>query len=268
MSTPSSSTQETLRGLLALLKALDHRGRKTVAEVVAGYLAVARRELVSRNYQNTRCVLEALARDLGALQVKDCTPARLAEWIDRNPRWASKWTRRRANAMVQRAMNWAAKGKLVARNPFKGLSYEEGDPGRAMTEEEFRALLRNTDAGFRRLLLALFWTGARPGELCVLRWEHIDWQRCVGVLPWDEHKTGRRTRRPRVIALTPPMMRLLAWLKRQRPAVPTAALLAGVLARGPLPLKEVVRRMQALGASYRAVYKARLRLGLNQAGSR
>jgi integrase len=100
--------------------------------------------------------------------------------------------------------------------------------------------------------------------LCVLRWEHIDWQRCVAVLPWDEHKTGRRTRRPRTIALVPVMMRLLAWLKRQRPAVPTAALLAGVLARGPLPLKEVVRRMRALGASYRMMFKARLRLGVRK----
>jgi integrase len=86
----------------------------------------------------------------------------------------------------------------------------------------------------------------------------------VAVLPPELHKTGRRTRRPRVIALVPRMMRLLAWLKRQRPAVPTAALLAGVLARGPLPLKELVRRMRALGASYRMVYKARLRLGVKK----
>src|SRR5262249_43608880 len=68
----------------------------------------------------------------------------------------------------------------------------------------------------RRVLLFLRFSGCRPGELRALRWEHVDWQRGVAVLP--EHKTVRQRRdhAPRVIVLHPVLLRLLRRLEAER----------------------------------------------------
>jgi integrase len=44
-------------------------------------------------------------------------------------------------------------------------------------------------------------TGARRGEIAGLRWRHVDLKVGKLVLPIDEHKTGRKTGKPRVIGL-------------------------------------------------------------------
>lgn len=66
------------------------------------------------------------------------------------------------------------------------------------------------------LLLCLRDTGARPKELCSAWWE--DWQvRPDGwgilTLPWWKHKTGRKTRKPRVIAFPPHCARRIEWIR-------------------------------------------------------
>jgi integrase len=83
-----------------------------------------------------------------------------------------------------------------------------------MTDEEFRQLLRHSDADFRRVLIWLHATGCRPGELLALRWRHVHLAR--GVVLLDQHKTLKKTGRPRVIALAPAAVKLLAWIQRSR----------------------------------------------------
>jgi len=74
-----------------------------------------------------------------------------------------------------------------------------------MTDEEFRALLRSSAAYFRRFITFLKFTGCRPGEASALRWAHIDWERCIAVIP--EHKTVKKSGKPRVLILVPPVMK-------------------------------------------------------------
>src|SRR5262249_11373925 len=85
---------------------------------------------------------------------------------------------------------------------------------RIITPPEFQSLLRGSGTPFRRLLLALRWTGARPGELRRLRWRHVFLDEGVLVLP--EHKTVSRQQqpRPRFIVLPPPVLKLIQWLAR------------------------------------------------------
>src|SRR5262249_38154380 len=89
---------------------------------------------------------------------------------------------------VQRVFAWAVEIELLEGSPLGG--YKKPRPRqrtRILTLEEFQALLRSSDAPFRRVLLTLRWTGCRPGELRAWRWEHVDLQASV-VVP-SEHKT-------------------------------------------------------------------------------
>jgi hypothetical protein len=87
-----------------------------------------------------------------------------------------------------------------------------------MTPEEFQMLLRATDAPFRRFLLALKLTGARPGELRDLRWDQIEWWQQRAVLP--KHKTRYKTLTNRVIHFVPQVFRMLEVI-RDRQTVPS-----------------------------------------------
>jgi hypothetical protein len=56
--------------------------------------------------------------------------------------------------------------RMIRENPFRGLrqSYDK-QPGRDMSAAEFQAILRHSDPYYRRFLIALKLTGARPGEM-------------------------------------------------------------------------------------------------------
>jgi integrase len=101
---------------------------------------------------------------------------------------------------------------VLARNPLEGMKRPKSRPRRrAISHEEYRALLRATDSDFRPLLFALRQTGARPQELRELTWKDV---RPDHILLW-EHKTEGSTRKPRVIHLTPCVQRFFAVVRRR-----------------------------------------------------
>lgn len=66
---------------------------------------------------------------------------------------------------------------------------------------------------FKHLLSISWLTGARPGELRSLKWEHISKDCCRATLV--QHKTAKSTERPRVIYFNTEARRLLAELKAE-----------------------------------------------------
>lgn len=185
----------------------------SVRQVIERYLADARGKYAERAIQERRRVLDRFLRDMGDRALESCVPADLADWIKRQKTWKSQWTRRMAVQFVQRPFNWAARLRMIPHNPFLGFSLEEGESRRPMTDDEFRACLRHSDAMFRRVLLFLRHTGCRPGEMALATWEDVDWQRACIIL--ERHKTRKKTRKPRVIPLTPFVVKLLRWLERR-----------------------------------------------------
>jgi integrase len=63
----------------------------------------------------------------------------------------------------------------------------------------------------------LKFTGCRPGEAASMRWADVRFDEASVVL--REHKTARKTGRPRVIPLVPTVIKLLLWMRSQRQAV-------------------------------------------------
>jgi integrase len=82
-----------------------------------------------------------------------------------------------------------------------------------MTDEEFQILLRGSDRAFRRFLIFLKFTGCRPGEAASMRWADVDFDQNAVVL--KDHKTARKTGRPRIIPLVPIVTKLLLWMREQ-----------------------------------------------------
>lgn len=184
---------------------------KTIREVVDLYMAHAK---YSANALKIRTrFLRELVKDFGDCAVEACCPGDLVLWIHGHKSWASPWTVRTAARIVQRPFNWAAKLRLIASNPFYGVSYEEGEPRRPMTDSEFRRLYKGaSDHLFRRVLLFLRWTGCRPGEMARATWMDVDWELAMVVLP--EHKSKKKTRKPRAIPLSGRCLKMLHWMRR------------------------------------------------------
>jgi integrase len=114
---------------------------------------------------------------------------------------------------LQRVFAWAVETELIERNPLTGYRRPRAkDRTRVISSAEFQAMLRKSDPPFRRFLIALRLTGCRPGELRGLLWEHVDLEAGVWILP--DHKTVTRQRkpRPRIIAMTGPVLKLCRWL--------------------------------------------------------
>ena len=124
-------------------------------------------------------------------------------------------------SVVQGAFNWAVAQDLLDTNALVGYQKPRARRRtRIITPEEFRAMLRHSAPGFRRVLITLRLTGCRPGEIRALIWEWVDFERALWVIP--EHKTITRQRepRPRIIPLTDVVVKLCLWLGR-RPHLPT-----------------------------------------------
>jgi integrase len=126
---------------------------------------------------------------------------------------------------VQRVLNWAVTNDLLDASPLAG--YTKPKPRertRTIDADEFAMMLRGSGAPFRRLLLALRLTGARPCELRDLLWQEVhldvrfgDGKAVGGFLILPEHKTVTRMKhpRPRIIPLPLSVQKMLRVLARQ-----------------------------------------------------
>lgn len=145
-------------------------------------------------------------------------------------------TLRLAYASILACWHWASRpvegrvrDRLIPSNPFEGLARPPKGRGRRKTLPwpvikqlldfaEYRAAhnyAREVPAGkLKALALRLIAeSGCRPGEALKLEWGWVDLDERVAVIPADQHKTGRRTGRDRVIGLTEGMAAALAEAK-------------------------------------------------------
>jgi integrase len=164
--------------------------------------------------------LRHFCRRYGTLKASKLTPLDVTDWLDSKKRWGET-TRNRAVTVLTVALNWAVRMKVLRDNPIKGI---EKDPllprDRIVRPEERRLILSAVkDRAFKLVLFALGSTGARPSEIRRVTAAEL---RPYGVweFPPRKHKTGKKTRKPRVIYLTPPMRTLCERLAREHPAGP------------------------------------------------
>ena len=142
---------------------------------------------------------------LGRLPAEDLTEGHLLAWKQSHPKWGDD----KPLKTIKAAFAYAVRKGFVRFNPIKGAETvttqgHAGDETFFFSDQEeaiFRANILNP--AFRQFFSACIETGARPGELAVLQPRHIKevdgkvfWR-----LEWEEWKNGRKTKKPRIIAL-------------------------------------------------------------------
>lgn len=153
-------------------------------------------------------------RLLGETPTDECIGADLVEFLNvKAP--SGQWSRRRWCGTIKRPFREAAKLGLITHSPFQAVTEKKGPRGRPLSWDEFRALLRLACPAMRRILLALRWCGARPGELRSFEWSHMD--AIAGKIVQWEHKTAHTTEEARVILVIQRFARLIAWIKKNHP---------------------------------------------------
>jgi integrase len=204
---------------MSILSAPARRGQcQTIHQVIVMYLAQAKRDLTSRSYETVSCILLRFDLSCGHLSLAECRPFDLQCWLNEHPEYASEWYRRCVISTIKRAFYWGLEMELVQRNPFAKLrSRGRANRRRPMTDQEFQTLMRGSDVAFRRFLIFLKFTGCRPGEAASMRWADVDFDQRAVVL--KEHKTARKTGRPRIIPLVPTVIKLLLWMRARRKAL-------------------------------------------------
>lgn len=183
------------------------------------WIAQHRRPRTAENY--TR-YLDRFIKSVGNVKLHQLAPLHLM-------RWGRTWHQIQA---VQRWINWAVKkAKIMEENPFVGVERPRlGIRKRVLNEGEKVSLMRRSLPSYRRFLVALRETMARPQEMREVTWEEITWEekprgleaalrggRAYFVL--EEYKA--RDRRldpdaPRVIPISPRLGRLLSRLRTRR----------------------------------------------------
>lgn len=134
---------------------------------------------------------------------------------DRTKRPLTPCTINHSLRAAKTALNYGVEAELLPKNPWKKIKLlPEDGRTRVATSDEFQALLRHSsDALFKQMLLVLRWTGARPGEIRVLKWNMVNWDTHCLVIPAKKSKTGNtaKIRKPRIIPIPPVVERLLRW---------------------------------------------------------
>lgn len=198
--------------------------RTPLADVFEAYLAATESTLAPDTWRQRGIYLYRIARELGETEIGQLRVITVTRWLDRQQPTVS--VRGMLVKSLRAAMRWATDQGIISRNPLAGLR-QSADPSRKgiVTPEQAAALFAYCGrARKRRPLRLLLWllsaTGARPGEIRRLEARHIDWRTGTATLPPAEHKTGRKTGRPRHVVLMPCALTLCRIAAERRPTGP------------------------------------------------
>ncbi len=189
---------EISRKAAAEKKRLEQR-EKTVSELVELFLADIAISAPNIKAKKPRTVKEYrlnLYRDvipaIGKRKAKDIEREDITEIIEKIVKRGKIVQANRTLAACSRLFNWTLSKGRVKYNPCSQLKkYAEAPRERVLTEQErkeqsnepalhveiktlWNKLSDNADHVEARILLMCFLTGARPGEVCRMRWQEID----------------------------------------------------------------------------------------------
>lgn len=207
----------------------DHEGdapapqAMTVAAVCDLFLDHSQKHHAPDTYSLYRYYLQDFCETHGRRMAVDTKPFHVTRWLDAHPTW--KGSRANAIEAVKRAFGWATGEGLLTKNPVQTVKKPaKGRRTRVLTQEEREMILAAIrDEPFRQFVRAMQETGCRPSE--VARVTAADVNLDAGVWVLAQHKTAKKTNRPRVVYLTPAMVELTHALVARNPE--------GPLFRGP-----------------------------------
>ena len=194
-----------------------------VATVCDLFLDWSEKHHIADTYRGYKDFLQDFCVMYGTLLSRDLKPLHVTRWLDSHLGW--KGSRRNAIVAIKRAFNWADAEGLLQPNPIKTVKKPpQKHRDRILTPEERQEILATIkDLAFREFVFAMMETGARPGEVRKVTAAHVNLD--LGLWIFKEHKTAKRTGKPRIIYLNAAMVELSRKLVEMYPD--------GPLFRGP-----------------------------------
>lgn len=163
---------------------------------------------------------------VGAMPVRILKPFHITKWLNDHG-W--KDAQRRAGiTSIKRALNWACDEGLLQFNPIARM--KRPDVGRrevTVAEVSHRQMIEAADQGhanqyrqgaFRLFLIGLRHAGCRPGELRTVTAGHYEPR--AAIWKFAKHKTASKTKKPRIVHLTPCLDTISRILSHYRPDGP------------------------------------------------
>jgi integrase len=193
----------------------------TVIELIARYLEHARELYPDSNEVSIiKYALRPVRRLFGHLPAAQFSPKKLK--LVQKEMIALKWRRKNINKMigrVRKAFKWAESEELVPKGTWQNLKtveglrrgrggVEEGEPVRPVPTEDRLALRGHVPRQVWDLTQLQYLSGARAGELVVLRAVDIDTSGAVWRYRPERHKNAHRDQ-PRVILFGPKAQEIL-----------------------------------------------------------
>ena len=171
------------------------------------------------SYANYKHFLQAFCKNFGRLNASEIKPFHVTRWVDGKKKWNG--AKRHAIIAVKRVFSWAEQQGLIATNqlrPIKAPRAKTRD--RVLTADERKLIFGAIrDKAFRHFLEALLGTGCRPSEVAGVTAANVNLELGLWVLP--QHKTAKKTGKPRVVYLSPALLKLT---KDQMAKYPTGPL--------------------------------------------
>lgn len=147
------------------------------------------------------------------LRLDDLKVHHVEDWLTSKKTWNAN-TQYYAGVSLKRVFNWARRQGRIKDNPIEFIELEKGGARDYLVNEDTLRTLRigASDKKFKRrhviafrtLLTVLSISGCRPGEVAKVQVE--DWHGDRWII--KNHKTAKKTRKPRVIYLCPCLLTL------------------------------------------------------------
>jgi integrase len=166
---------------------------ETFGAIIERYLPRKQREMRPKSFQETERHLRHYAKPLHSLPLAEInrrTIAKLLGVIEEN----GFVTRNRCRSSLSAFFAWCVSEGLLDLNPVQGTAKAQENRGRerVLSEAEIATLWRGLgDGRFADVVRLLLLTGQRRNEIGKLRWDEIDIDRGMIMLPASRTKNGR-----------------------------------------------------------------------------
>lgn len=153
------------------------------------------------NRSNYRRAVSLFLDSLGPIKIQKLdrlTPAMCRDFCIKRLQEVSFGTAKHNYALLKAAVNQAVRDGLVDRNPFSTFSIFSLAPNNApraikrlpFSVEEMHTILTQFPQAWREIALTSLITGGqRLGDICCLKWKHIDLAQ--NIITFNTHKTGK-----------------------------------------------------------------------------
>ncbi len=184
----------------------------TLGQGVEEYLLYSKKEKAPRTYRNfDKPAVDGFRDALGAGRLLDSlTPSDIQAW---KHRMAEGTTASMTFRSVATFLNYMVKMKRLAESPAKGLAKpQESGGGRALTDDELKALLQAAPEQLYRSGVFSMNTMLRIGEVVSFRKEWVSeiGGGLMGRLPWQMRKTRGKVKKDCVFPINPQAAAMMA----------------------------------------------------------